>query len=613
MTSQGQWANTPRSGERARTEGPEEPKGDIEMKRSQKLTAIFLALSALLLTACTDAPPETSAPMRLEATECPTREEPQENAREEAERGPAGFRMIHLTEEARDIALADFDYLVEIILENAPTQGIIYRRMGVTVEEFFERARDHIYEMRPMESFTSLIIDERWEEIPDDPLYLAADYLTTFLLWMSAFDLDGIGHFGPQSLESYEFMFLGNSVILHDPEEAEFTGDIRNIERIIGYFSAPATLWLYGTDPSEFDLTTDLSDLGPTDEDNITIEILEPGRIAYIHIASFLNSPAFDSEVLFPFYEEVQDFEHLIIDIRGNMGGWADYVISYVVGMLIDEPLYFHYHELITSGERALRAATYLNPAYHTRMSIAELLEERDLIYLNEDDLAFLTYAIRWYVEVEPDEENIPFGGKIWLLVDAFSASASEIFAQLSLYSGFATVVGEPTAGVTGVMTTFVSLPQTGVLFRVDTGSKIDAQGRAIEEFGIQPDILIAPGEDALAVVLASLGTAHAGVDPETAIVGRWECLDDTFPHGWMCLFIFEENGRFADRDGDGGTFTISGNSLTLEFDDFYPLTVTFHIRSNQLTLSGEYLHVVLTRQDSDSDPPRRGALRARE
>ena len=573
------------------------------MKKPWRLLVLFIALSALFLTGCTEDAPELE--------NAPWREMERESDPREPELGPNGRRMIHLTEEAQEIALEDFDYLVEIILANAPTQGIAYRRLGISLEDFLGFVRLAIEEKRPLESLTALIMDERWENIPHDPLYIAADYLTTLLLSMSVFDLRGLGHFGPQSLESYESMFLGNSVIYYDPEAADFTGDIRNTQRILSYFSAPATLWFYGTDPSTFDLTTDLSDVGTREEDNIRIEMIEPGSVAYIHIASFLNSPSFDSEILFPFFEEIQDYEHLIIDIRGNGGGWADYVRSYVVARLIDEPVYLRYYELHMSGPRSLRAADYSMCEYcrerEAQRPIAYVLAEEVLDYFNEDDLAFLTYAILRESRIDPAEDNTPFGGKIWLLIDNHTASASEIFAMISLYSGFATVVGEATAGVTGVMTTFVSLPHTGVLFRVDLGSKIDAYGRAIEEYGIQPEIEITPGDDALEVVLEliGLGRRHDAPLPlEEAIIGSWQCLDDTVPHIWLCFLVFDANGRFVDKDGDAGSFHISGNTLTLDFDTFLPMTYTIRIQGDQLILTGEGANITLTREGESAEAP---------
>ena len=83
---------------------------------------------------------------------------------------------------------------------------------------------------------------------------------------------------------------------------------------------------------------------------------------------------------------------------------------------------------------------------------------------------------------------------------------------------------------------------------------------------------------------------------PELALVGRWECRDTTIPHEWMCVLIFYENGRFADRDGDEGFFIIDGDSLTLRFDEFEPITFTFRILGDRLLIAGQYIAVTLER-----------------
>jgi len=100
-----------------------------------------------------------------------------------------------------------------------------------------------------------------------------------------------------------------------------------------------------------------------------------------------------------------------------------------------------------------------------------------------------------------------------------------------------------------------------------------------------------------IAILCVALLGACGSNPPEEAIIGTWECQDDTIPHSWMCLFTFDENGRFVDKDGDAGDFRIDGDSLTLAFDNFDAITVTFEIRSNRLTLTGDGIHVRLTRQ----------------
>ena len=93
-------------------------------------------------------------------------------------------------------------------------------------------------------------------------------------------------------------------------------------------------------------------------------------------------------------------------------------------------------------------------------------------------------------------------------------------------------------------------------------------------------------------------GGSGGGTEPDVhPIVGTWECHDTTVPHSWMCLLVFDEDGRFVDKDGDGGTYTIDGNTLTLEFDFFYPISITFNIRGDQLTIEGDGIRVTLTRQ----------------
>ncbi|MCL2842882.1 MAG: DUF5640 domain-containing protein [Oscillospiraceae bacterium] len=82
-----------------------------------------------------------------------------------------------------------------------------------------------------------------------------------------------------------------------------------------------------------------------------------------------------------------------------------------------------------------------------------------------------------------------------------------------------------------------------------------------------------------------------------TTLLGKWECQDDTVPHAWMCLLLFEEGGRFTDSEGDTGTFVIDGSYLTFLFDGFQPIVVEFILFEDILTLQGDNINVVLVRQ----------------
>jgi len=427
-----------------------------------------------------------------------------------AEFGPNLHPLIRLTEESRDLVLEDFDYLVEIILENAPSQVIIERRFGISLEDILAQRREMIYHMEPVESLHSIIMGGELEilsgEVPTEAREVAAHYLASLLVWFSA-DIGGIGHLGVRDFPVYWEQLEGAAAMFHQLEISDgqlIRGgqplwDVRLEQLRFDSFSAESTLWFFGIDFDDLDLYRDLMEIGFREEGNITTEIIEEGRIAHLHINSFGNNPAFDSEVLFPFFEEVQDFEHLIIDLRGNGGGLAYYFPNYVVAMLIDEPLEVRKNEFFMAGERSLQLAEYSLAQWFIG-SADEILLARDFVndndfpYFNEADLNILAYVVPWHLEIEPREDNIPFTGEIWLLVDRWSASASELAALIAMDSGFATVVGEPTMGVTGTMHMYISLPNTGVLFRIDTGYTIDAYGRSFEEFGVIPDIVTNSG-----------------------------------------------------------------------------------------------------------------------
>jgi len=357
---------------------------------------------------------------------------------------------------------------------------------------------------------------------------IAADYMMSLLLFF-VFDFGGFGHFSPLDISVVEQFFITSYILQSDEYALEATRQEfaeagldpeRSLDAMYRFhqvhyeiYNTPSVLWFYQVDPVEFDFDVDLLEtVGTMNADNITTSILEPGKVAYIHIASFMNNMAIDIDILFPFYEEIQDFEHLIIDVRGNGGGFAGYFPALVVSMLISENISFTYPEFFVAHE--MTAALFENPMSLASANLygifpaAQFVQDQNMHLFNREDLAILDYVAVWNVEYTPSEYAIPFGGEIWLLVDEGSMSASVMAAQIAVNTGFATVVGEPTSRVTGVVYTFAALPNTGVLFRVDLGYTTDQYGRSIEEFGVIPQILNFPGMDALETVLAVINEA---------------------------------------------------------------------------------------------------------
>ena len=439
-----------------------------------------------------------------------------------------GTDLITLTPEAQAMVFADLEYLFYKVIQVAPTQNMVYRHGEVSLTEIFAIYHQIIYANIPMPATLALDIGERWATPHNDPRYLAADYLY-ILLTLLALDIGGIGHMGVQPPAVIEQLFFAMAHAMYNGvevdedalyllrsrgvSEAVIENSIQAVEKFMylhhNAFNAPSALWFHGVDPAGFDLSVEIPAVGFMNPENVTTAIIEPGRIAYVHIASFLNNIALDAETLFPFFEEVQDFEHLIIDLRGNMGGFTTSFPTNVISRLIDDSIVFTFSEFFIASD--LTADFFVNP--HPQAGgllqgifpAAEYVRSLGLPKFNPYDLALLDYVMVWEVEYLPAQDNTPFGGEIWLLVDGNTASTSEKAAKFSLVTGFATVVGEPTAGITQVTHTYVPLPYTGMIFRVDLGYTIDHYGRSIEEFGVIPQIPNAAGLDALETLLSMI------------------------------------------------------------------------------------------------------------
>ena len=459
---------------------------------------------------------------------------------------PEITRYAYLTEDAREIALYDFDYFAAFLLATAPTRHMFGRLFGMSLEDYLDGLRRMIYHAVPVPSFTALdFCAERWGDAPTDARMLAADYLYT-ILYLFPLETGSFGHFMPQPLVLIEQLFFMQAYVLHGDEDAaaelllefdamgldaerSFDAMLRFHQTHYDLYNLSSVLWFYDIDPTQFDFDVDIiEEIGFMDEDNITTNIIEPGQIAYFSIASFMNNMAMDLDVLLPFFYEIQDYEHLIIDIRGNGGGFAGYFTALIVSMLIGESISFTYPEFFVAHEKT--AALFENPHSLALANLygvfpaAEFAREQNMTQFNQADLALLDYVAVWNVEYAPWEDAVPFGGKIWLLVDEESASASVMAAQVAVNTGFATVVGTPTSRVTGVIYTYAALPNTGILFRIDLGYTTDLYGRSIEEFGVIPQVANMPGMDALETVLSVIGW----VDPDAIAPEALDIAVDT-------------------------------------------------------------------------------------
>ena len=270
---------------------------------------------------------------------------------------------------------------------------------------------------------------------------------------------------------------------------------------------------------------------------NIHHRILEETQVAYMAMNAMRfpeqNTRAAIAERqeivqgLADFYCQIVDYPHLIIDIRGNSGGWRYVFLDYVLAPLWQDregldraEIYFDFYLFGHSNLRmpdAIRSplndniheisndSLLLDPLLRTK---EDLLATAYLPELNYDNIARLTHGFRTRIQPQltppPQFRDCGFDGEIWLLTDGLSGSASHISAYIAKASGFATLVGEPTGGnyAGASFRANRSLPNSRIMFTYDQAALFTNRGRSMEH-GIQPHYPNRPGLCALETVLA--------------------------------------------------------------------------------------------------------------
>jgi len=264
---------------------------------------------------------------------------------------------------------------------------------------------------------------------------------------------------------------------------------------------------------------------------SITMESLIYGNVAYLAIDRFRfredpSSTEWDTEeeMIHSFFEEIRGYDHLIIDLRRNLGGMTIFFEEAIVRPIINEPIdlkgfvfapsgYYVQERLDEASEGAnlmilQEIATPIIPTDNRLRTIDELLTEFDLPELNMQDMERMDYGFpiqmeRLYpIRLERFGYESAFDGKIWVLTSHLTGSAAQVNAWLSRESGFATHVGDISGGNFGGPRTAVALPHSGMMFRMDVFYVTDERGRPLEA-GTVPHHFSCEGMSALETVLA--------------------------------------------------------------------------------------------------------------
>ena len=220
----------------------------------------------------------------------------------------------------------------------------------------------------------------------------------------------------------------------------------------------------------------------------------------YIKIPSFAQELVEkDSGIVYDALEKYTEAEHIIFDIRGNSGGsdryWMDNLVAPLGGSFgFSYRCYYRASEIFDSYYAALET-----------MPVSDIGDAPDWVEkLGLDRYCY--YGVEMALPGESGSEVLQGEYKRWLLIDENVYSASEKFACFCKATGWATVVGKPTAGDgLGPTPILVMLPDSGLLvrFSCEVGENPDGTINAV--VGTSPDVLCIKEETALECCLETI------------------------------------------------------------------------------------------------------------
>ncbi|KZL20579.1 Peptidase family S41 [Pseudovibrio axinellae] len=197
------------------------------------------------------------------------------------------------------------------------------------------------------------------------------------------------------------------------------------------------------------------------------------GKHPYLAIGSF-DRPEFEDRAV-AYIDQIKDRDTLIVDVRGNGGGSTPMKLLQNLCVKPIPPL-----KLRTRQFNALELANINVPLF--------LSGELNALNTRPNMQSAIMMDISDGEPVEPSAT--PFGGKLVVLCDVGSCSATEDLLMRLKYTGRATIVGETSAGSTGQPYFDEILPDMTV--QVSTKRVCFPDGAPFEGGGVQPDYPVA-------------------------------------------------------------------------------------------------------------------------
>jgi hypothetical protein len=209
----------------------------------------------------------------------------------------------------------------------------------------------------------------------------------------------------------------------------------------------------------------------------------EEKSVGYMYVKSFdpLTVESRYDDML-NFYEEIENYECLIIDIRGNTGGAFRSWVDGIVRPLIKEDKLHEYYLAYRKGEYVQQ---FHNGWLKDRAPVSKGVFDYLPPEVYGDDYDIYNFSQTYTPTHEAD-----FDGEIILLTDFVVYSAAEGFTNFCKQTGFATIYGTPSGGDGFfVWPLYCVLPHSKIAITMSSSMSLDNTGHANEEVRTLPDV----------------------------------------------------------------------------------------------------------------------------
>lgn len=222
---------------------------------------------------------------------------------------------------------------------------------------------------------------------------------------------------------------------------------------------------------------------------NFNTKIIEEGKIAYIVFKSFDREYVKeDKEELLAFFNEVKDYDHVIIDVQNVYSGIDDYMVENIIAPNIDKPLTADTYLLYKDGENN---RNFIQNRYKQEdvKTIDTLPSFENIV---QEDIENLDRYVVDAFTVEPNNTKAVMNAKIWVLTNEYTYGVADKFANFCEQTKFATVVGKTTSGGgLGIDSFAYQLPNSKLLIGYRGDYPLNQDGSCNLEVGTTPDIMI--------------------------------------------------------------------------------------------------------------------------